>query len=494
MTAQPRNSLPSDPALLAELARASRRQFLAGTSGGMAMAALNLLATPTASAAALPTSGDGGLDLPHFPPRAKRVIYLCQSGGPSHLDLFDYKPEVAKRHGTPLPRTVMGTQRLTGMTSKQKQFLVAGPLRPFRQHGASGRWISDLLPHTAGVVDDMCIIKSMNTEAINHDPGITFLNTGSQQMGNASLGSWLSYGLGSDNSDLPAFVVLISQGNGKKPGQPIFSRLWSSGYLPSQHQGVRLRSGKEPVLYLDNPPGVTRQVRRDMLDDLSALNSLQVEKMGDPEIETRISQYEMAFRMQSSVPALVDLADESDATFDLYGPDSRQPGTYAANCLLARRLAERGVRIVQLFHRGWDQHVQLPKDLAAQCRDTDQASAALVTDLKQRGLLDDTLIVWCGEFGRTAYSQGKLGSGRDHHGRCFSMWMAGGGIRPGIEYGLTDEFGYNIAADGLHIRDLNATILNRLGIHHKRFSYSYLGLDQRLTGVEEAHVPPDILA
>jgi uncharacterized protein (DUF1501 family) len=388
----------------------------------------------------------------------------------------------------------MGTQRLTGMTSGQKDFLTAAPLRPFRQHGACGRWISDLLPHTARVVDDICVVKSMQTEAINHDPGITYLTTGSQQTGKASLGAWLSYGLGSTNADLPTFTVLISQGTGKKPGQPIFSRLWGSGYLPSKHQGVRLRAGRDPVLFLENPDSITRDVRRAMLDDLAQLNDWHAQATGDPEVETRINQYEMAYRMQTSVPGLMDLADESEATFALYGDQARQPGTYAANCLLARRLSERGVRVVQLFHRGWDQHDNLPTQLVNQCRDTDQASAALVSDLKQRGLLDETLVVWCGEFGRTAYSQGKLGNGRDHHGRCFSMWLAGGGIKPGIEFGTTDDFGYNIADGGVHIRDLNATLLHCLGIDHQRFSYSYQGLDQRLTGVEPATVQRQLLA
>ncbi len=470
-----------------------------GTSGGMATLAMGLLAADDAAAAStqlsLAKSTDQGLGrLPHFAARAKRVIYLCQSGGPSHIDLFDYKPTLVNKHGTPLPESVMGTQRLTGMTSGQKAFLVAKPLKPFRQHGDSGRWISDLLPYTAGVVDDLCFVKSMNTEAINHDPGITFLNTGSQQTGKASLGAWLSYGLGSTNRDLPTFTVLISQGTGKNPGQPIFSRLWGSGFLPSKHQGVRLRSGSNPVLYLQNPPSVSREVRRGMLDDLAELNAMQAAATGDPEIDTRINQYEMAYRMQTSVPDLVDMKDESEATFALYGPESRTPGTYAANCLMARRLVERGVRVVQLFHRGWDQHLNLPKELASQCRDTDQASAALVTDLRQRGLLEDTLVVWCGEFGRTAYSQGALGSGRDHHGRCFSMWMAGGGVNPGIEYGETDDFGYNIAANGVHIRDLNATLLHCLGIDHQRFSYSYQGLDQKLTGVEPANVKHELLA
>ncbi len=473
-----------------EFARFDRRQLLKGLTGGLTFAALESLCPNRARA----NTQRAIASMPHFTPRAKRVIYLCQSGGPSHLDLFDFKPRLESEHGTALPESIMGTQRLTGMTAGQSQFLTAGPLKPFRQHGQCGRWVSDLLPHTAKIADDICVIKSMNTEAINHDPGITFLNTGSQQMGHASLGAWLSYGLGSENQDLPSFVVLISQGSGKKPGQPIFSRLWGSGYLPSRHQGVRLRAGKDPVLFLRNPQHVDAATRRSMLDDLSRLNTIHWQATGDPEIETRIAQYEMAFRMQTSVPDLVDLSNETESTFELYGPESRIPDTYAANCLLARRLAERGVRIIQLFHRGWDQHEKLPEHLTNQCRDTDQPSAALIHDLKQRGLLDDTLVVWCGEFGRTAYSQGALGSGRDHHGRCFSMWLSGGGIKPGIEHGITDEYGYNVVDQGVHIRDLNALILHCIGIDHKRLTYNYQGLDQKLTGVEEAHIPLSLLS
>ncbi|MEM6798182.1 MAG: DUF1501 domain-containing protein [Planctomycetota bacterium] len=470
---------------------ASRRDLLRMLPGGMGLAALASLGAPRqalASVARPPAT------LPHFAPKAKRIIYLCQSGGPSHMDLWDYKPTLFAKHGDDLPPTVMGDQRITGMTSGQSRFRVAQPIAPFRQHGECGRWVSDLLPHTAKVVDEICVIKSMHTEAINHDPGITFLTTGTQQNGAASLGAWLSYGLGSENADFPAFLVLLSQGNGKNPGQPIFSRLWGSGYLPSKHQGVRLRSGADPVLYLNDTPGVDRETRRRMLDDLDSLNTQRRGVTNDPEIDTWIAQHEMAFRMQASVPDLVDLSDESDHTYRLYGEDARKPGTYAANCLLARRLCERGVRCVQLFHRGWDQHTKLDKDLRAQCRDTDQASAALITDLRRRGLLDETLVVWCGEFGRTAYSQGALGSGRDHHGRCFSMWMAGGGIKPGVEYGETDAFGYNVAADQVEVRDLNATLLHCLGIDSRRFSYLYQGLEQRLTGVEPSRVVTEVLA
>ena len=474
----------------------TRRQLFDRARNGIGAAALaSLLGINEANAAEEKQPSAGGLpELPHFPPTAKRAIYLFQSGGPSHIDLFDYKPNVQKMHGKELPPEVKGTQRVTGMTAGQKQFLTNAPIKPFQQHGKCGRWISDLLPHTAKIVDDIAVLKAVHTEAINHDPGITFINTGSQQVGHASLGAWLSYGLGSENDNLPAYMVLISQGTGKNPGQPIFARLWGSGYLPSKHQGVRLRPGANPVLYLSNPEGIDRAMRRGQLDDLAALNAKHAQRTGDPEIEARIAQYEMAYRMQTSVPDLTDLSDEPESTFELYGPESRQPGTYAANCLLARRMMERGVRFVQLFHRGWDQHVSLVPHLTNQCRDTDQASAALVMDLKQRGLLDETLVVWGGEFGRTAYSQGGLNSGRDHHGRCFSMWMAGGGVQGGTEYGQTDDFCYNVAADGMHIRDLNATILHTLGIDHNRLTFKHQGLQQRLTGVEPARVVKDILA
>ena len=396
-------------------------------------------------------------------------------------------------HGKPLPDSVKGTQRVTGMTAGQKQFLTNAPIKPFQQHGDCGRWVSDLLPHTAKVVDELAVLKAVHTEAINHDPGITFINTGNQQIGHPSLGAWLSYGLGSENQDLPGYMVLISQGTGKNPGQPIFSRLWGSGYLPSKHQGVRLRPGSNPVLHLSNPKGIDAEMRRAQLNDLAVLNGRHATLTGDPEIEARIAQYEMAYRMQTSVPGLTDMSDETDEVFDLYGPDSRKPGTYAANCLLARRMIERDVRCIQLFHRGWDQHNSLVTHLGNQCRDTDQASAALVADLKRRGLLEDTLVIWGGEFGRTAYSQGGLNKGRDHHGRCFSVWMAGGGIKPGIEYGETDEYCYNITNGGVHVRDMNATILALLGIDHQRLTYKFQGLEQRLTGVEPARVVDEVL-
>ena len=467
----------------------TRRTFLGKTAGGL-------------GAIALASLGNNGLPRregvgPHFAPKAKRVIYLFQSGGPSQIDLFDYKHGYRSLHGSELPKSVRGNQRVTGMTAGQASFPVVAPPFQFERFGEHGTWVSDLLPHTASVVDDLCILKGVHTEAINHDPGITFINTGDQQPGKASLGSWLSYGLGSGNRDLPSYVVMLSQGTGKNPGQPLFSRLWGSGFLPSNHQGVQLRPGRNPVLYLCNPDGIQQAGRRDMLDDLAKLNALRKDVTHDPEIDTRIAQYEMAYRMQTSVPDLADLSDEPESTFALYGEDARVPGTYAANCLLARRMAERGVRFVQLFHRGWDQHLNLEKELRAQSRDTDQASAALVTDLKRRGLLDDTLVVWGGEFGRTIYSQGTIGnpkSGRDHHGRCFTMWLAGGGVKRGFEYGRTDDFGWNVIEGGVHIRDLNATILHLLGLDHERLTFPYQGLDQRLTGVEPAKVVNKILA
>ncbi len=430
-------------------------------------------------------------------PKAKRIIYLFQSGGPSHVDLFDYKPILRKTHGTDLPDSVKGTQRVTGMTSGQPSFPVVAPFWEMKQCGAHQTWISEQLPYTQKIADDITILKSVNTEAINHDPAITFINTGTQQIGHASLGSWLSYGLGSENENLPAYMVMLSQGTGKNPGQPLFDRLWGSGFLPPSHQGVKLRPGSSPVLYLSNPAGIDRSQRRKLLDDLAKLNRGQAEEIGDPEIQARINSYEMAYRMQTSVPGLMDLSSETAKTFEMYGPQSKKPGSFAANCLLARRMTERGVRFVQLFHRGWDQHVSLKRQFPNQCLDVDQPSAALVQDLKQRGLLDETLVIWGGEFGRTVYSQGKIGSpsaGRDHHGRCFSIWMAGGGIKRGFEYGKTDDFCYNIVENPVHIRDMNATILHCMGIDHRRLTYKYRGLDAKLTGVEEAHVVHDILS
>jgi hypothetical protein len=429
------------------------------------------------------TRADG---LPHFAPKAKRVIYLFQSGAPSQMDLFDYKPALAKLRGSDLPDSVRKGQRLTSMTSRQERFPVAPSKFAFAQHGQCGAWISELLPHTAKIVDELCFIKSLHTEAINHDPAVTFFQTGAQLAGRPSIGAWLAYGLGSMNQDLPAFVVLISQGSGNPMDQPLYDRLWGSGFLPSKYQGVKFRSQGDPVLYLSNPDGITSVTRRRMLDDLATLNRMKLEQTGDPEIATRIAQYELAFRMQTSVPELIDLSHEPKSTFDLYGDDAKTPGTYAANCLLARRMAERGVRFIQLFHRGWDQHTNLPKQIVGQCKDTDRASAALVLDLKRRGLLDDTLVVWGGEFGRTVYCQGDLTAenyGRDHHPRCFTIWLAGGGIKPGMSFGTTDDFSYNIASNPVHVHDLQATILHCLGVEHTQLTYRFQGRDFRLTDV-----------
>jgi len=484
---------------LLDMNRLQTRRALFGTAAaGLGTMALGSMLHPEFLKAATGSiDSPGKRALPHFAPKAKRVIYLFQSGGPSHVDLFDYKPIMKDLHGQELPDSVRGSQRVTGMTARQSSFAFAAPLWDMKQCGQHGTWISDLLPHTQTIADDMTILRAVHTEAINHDPAVTFINTGSQQMGHASMGAWLSYGLGSENENFPAYMVLLSQGTGKNPGQPLFSRLWGSGYLPSSHQGVMLRPGANPVLYLKNPDGVSPAQRRDLLDRLARMNQMQAEETGDPEIHARIDAYEMAYRMQTSVPELTDLSDEPEATFDLYGPEARKPGSFAANCLLARRMAERGVRFVQLFHRGWDQHKNITAALPAQARDVDQASAALVKDLKDRGLLDDTLVIWGGEFGRTSYSQGKLGTpgaGRDHHGRCFSMWMAGGGIKPGFDWGQTDDWAYNVAEGGMHIRDVNATILHCLGIDHERFTFKFRGLSQRLTGVEHAHVNREILA
>jgi hypothetical protein len=412
------------------------------------------------------------------------------------MELFDYKPKLEALRGTELPDSIRTGQRLTAMTAAQTSFpIVPTSMFQFAQHGASRAWVSDLMPHTARVVDDLCFVKSMHTEVINHDPGITFFQTGFQIAGRPSMGSWLSYGLGSENQDLPAFVVMVSQGTGR-PGQPLHDRLWGSGFLPTHYQGVKFRSGKDPVLFLSNPPGIDGPTRRRFLDDLEKLNQKKSEEFGDPEIVTRIAQYEMAYRMQSSVPELTDVSNEPDRTFELYGPESRTPGTYAANCLLARRLAARDVRFVQLFHRGWDHHTRLPKAIRAQSMDTDQPSAALIQDLKERGLLDDTLVVWGGEFGRSVYCQGKFTSetyGRDHHPRCFTMWMAGGGVKSGLTHGETDEFSYNIIKDPVHVYDLHATMLHLLGIDHTKLTYRYQGRDFRLTDVH-GKVVKDLLA
>ncbi|MFO1053078.1 MAG: DUF1501 domain-containing protein [Planctomycetota bacterium] len=420
---------------------------------------------------------------PQFAPRCRRVISLFQSGAPSQLDLFDPKPELVRRNGEDLPASVRMGQRLTAMSGNQAKLPLAGSVFRFARHGESGAWISELLPQTAQIADRLCFVKSLHTEAINHDPAITFFQTGSQIAGRPSIGAWLDYGLGSDNRDLPAYVVLVTKGKG---GQPIYSRLWGAGFLPSRHEGVQLRAGADPVLWLQDPPGIDRDRRRRMLDDLRELNGIAQQREQDPELESRIAQFELAFRMQRSVPEVTDLRSEPDSTFALYGEDARNPGTFAANCLLARRLIERGVRFVQLFHRGWDQHGNLPNDIRTQCRETDRASAALVTDLARRGLLDDTLVAWGGEFGRTNYSQGKLTPtdyGRDHHPRCFTWWLAGGGVREGTSYGETDELGYNVARDPVHVHDLNATILRLLGIDHERLTWRFQGRDYRLTDV-----------
>jgi hypothetical protein len=458
----------------------ARRHFLGGALAGLGGIALGSLLAEEGRAA-------GGLPgVPHFPPRAKRVIVLFQSGAPSQMDLFDYKPKLADLRGRDLPASVRMGQRLTGMTATQESFPVAPSRFKFARHGKCGAWVSELLPHTAKMVDRLCFIRSMHTEAINHDPAVTFFQTGSQIAGRPSLGSWLSYGLGSLNNDLPTFVAMVSRGSGNPNDQPLYDRLWGSGFLPTRYQGVKFRPGGDPVLYLSNPAGLDRETRRRMLDDLSRLNSLRQEETNDPEVGTRIASYEMAYRMQASVPELTDLSREPRSIVEMYGPEARQPGTFAFNCLLARRLVERGVRFVQLFHRGWDHHVNLPKAITGQCRDTDQPSAALVRDLEQRGLLDETLVVWGGEFGRTVYCQGKLTAadyGRDHHPRCFTVWLAGGGIKAGVTHGETDEFSYNVVRDGVHVHDLQATLLHCLGIDHTRLTYKYQGRHFRLTDV-----------
>ncbi len=487
------DSRPFDPF------RMTRRYFFGRSAAGMGVAALAALLGEDLSAEdsgekGPPNVSYAGLPgMPHFAPKAKRVIWLFQSGGPSQMDLFDYKPKLAGWRGENLPDSIRMGQRLTGMTASQESFPVVSSLFKFQQHGASGAWISELLPHTAKVADELCIVKSMHTEAINHDPAITFFQTGGQIAGRPSIGAWLAYGLGSESQDLPAFVVMITQGG---TGQPLYDRLWGSSFLPTQYQGVKFRSVGDPVLYLSNPQGFDRSDRRHFLDALGSLNRMKLEEFGDPEISTRIAQYEMAFRMQSSVPELTDLAAEPEHVFKLYGEDAKKPGTFAANCLLARRLAERGVRFIQLFHRGWDQHLNLPRDLQKQCRATDQGAAALIQDLKERGMLDETLVIWGGEFGRTVYCQGRLTDddyGRDHHPRCFTMWLAGGGIKPGITLGETDDYCYNITKDPVHVHDLQATILHCLGINHTKLTFKYQGRNFRLTDVH-GNVVEKILA
>lgn len=463
----------------------TRRHFFGRLATGIGTAALGTLLNPALLAGLTAPRRVGGLPgLPHFAPKARRVIYLHMAGGPSQLELFDHKPALEKYHSSELPNSVRMGQRITTMTSGQSSFPVVRSLFKFSQHGQCGAWISELIPHIASIVDELCIIKTVNTEAINHDPAITYIQTGFQQPGRPCLGAWLSYGLGSENENLPAFIVMIS--NGKESDQPLYTRLWSSGFLPSEHQGVQFRGGGDPVLYLSNPPGITAEMRRRLLDSLARLNQRQYEAFGDPEIPTRIAQYEMAFRMQTSVPELVDISKEPAEVLELYGPDVKKPGSFAFNCLLARRMAERGVRFIQLYHRGWDQHGNLPRRIREQCQDCDQPSAALVKDLKQRGLLDETLVVWGGEFGRTVYCQGKIepdNYGRDHHGRCYTMWLAGGGVKAGLVYGETDDYGYNIVENPVHIHDLNATILHCLGINHERLTYRFQGRDFRLTDI-----------
>ena len=469
----------------------TRRQLFGLTARGIGGAALGtLLGQDLLAGAPLPQGArdprSGALaGLPHFAPKARRVIFLHQSGGPSQLETFDYKPELLRYQGTQIPDSVRQGQRVA-QTMGQSLLPIASSAYGFARHGKSGTWVSELLPHTAKIVDEISVIKTMHTDAINHDPAITFIQTGFQQPGRPSMGSWLSYGLGSENQSLPAFVVLLSQAHALNADQPLFSRLWASGFLPSAYQGVRFRGGSAPVLFLEDPPGVSRSARREMLNAIGQLNTLKREAYGDPEIDTRIAQYEMAYRMQTSVPDLMDASREPDSVFELYGPESRKPGTYAANCLLARRLAERDVRFIQLYHRGWDQHKDLPRDLALQCKGTDQPTAALITDLKQRGLLDDTLVVWGGEFGRTAFSQGKLTDanyGRDHHPRNFCMWVAGGGTKRGFVLGETDDFSYNVVSDPVSVFDLQATILHLLGIDHTKLTYRFQGRDFRLTDV-----------
>src|SRR5690349_5995052 len=467
----------------------TRRHFFGRSATGIGIAALSsLLSSEIASADTSVIPG-----YPNFPPTAKRVIYLFQHGAPSQLDLFDYKPGLTAKRGSDLPESVRMGQRLTGMTAYQAKFPTAPSIFKFAQYGESGAWLSELLPHTAKVVDDLAIIKSMQTEQINHDPAVTFCQTGFQLAGRPSIGSWIAYGLGSENKDLPAFIVMVSQGVGNT--QALADHMWNSGFLSTQYAGVKFRAGRDPVLFLSNPEGYGSPARRRFLDDLGKMNELNQHKYQDPEIATRIAQYEMAYRMQASVPELTDLSKEPDSIFEMYGPDSRKPGTFAANCILARRLAERGVRFIQLFHRGWDQHSNLPKEIAGQCRQTDQPSAALIQDLKQRGMLKDTLVIWGGEFGRTVYSQGTLTEtnyGRDHHPRCFSIWMAGGGIKPGQVYGETDDFSYNVTKNPVDVHDLHATILRCFGIDHTKLTYKYQGRRFRLTDVS-GHIVNDLL-
>ncbi len=473
----------------------NRRRFLSRLSLGLGSVALGSLLIPDLF------SGIGGEEelsfipgVPQFPPKAKRIIYLFQNGAPSQLESFDYKPKLREMMGQELPASIRMGQRLTGMTSGQKKFPLIGSFYDFKQYGDSRAWISDLFPHTAKIVDDICIVRSMHTEAINHDPALTFVQTGAQQGNRPSMGAWLSYGLGSENKNLPAFLVLLSRGKGN--GQGVYSKLWTNGFLDSIHQGVQFSSGESPVLYLNDPDGMNSTDRRKMLDKLSELNQISYDEFGDPEINTKVQQYEMAYRMQTAVPDIMDVSKEPEDIVKLYGPECLVPGTFAANCLLARKLSENGVRFVQLYHQGWDQHGNLPNEMAGQAKDVDRASAALITDLKQRGLLDETLVIWGGEFGRTNYSQGEFKKdnyGRDHHPRCFSIWMAGGGVKPGIVYGETDEFGYNIVKDPVHVHDFQATVLHQMGLDHEKLIFKHLGRRYRLTDVH-GKVIKDLIA
>ncbi|GAA4432507.1 DUF1501 domain-containing protein [Ravibacter arvi] len=464
----------------------SRRRFFSKLSLGIGGAALGSLLIPKLFEGNAEAQDDvlAGARLPHFAPKAKRIIYLFQNGAPSQLESFDYKPGLAGMLGKDLPPSVRNGQRLTGFTAGQASLPLVGSFTPFKQYGANGTWVSDLFPYTAQILDDICIVRSMHTEAINHDPAITFFQTGAQQGNRPSMGAWLSYGLGSENQNLPAFTVLISRGRGNSQG--VYAKLWSNGFLDSIHQGVQFNSGENPVLYLKDPKGMDPTDRRKMLDKLAALNQVAFEESGDPEINARIRQYEMAYRMQTAVPETLDLSRETDETFELYGPDSRKPGTFAANCILARKLSENGVRFVQLYHQGWDQHANLPWEITGQAKDVDQPAAALVTDLKRRGLLDETLVIWGGEFGRTCFSQGNITKGnygRDHHPRCFSIWMAGGGIKPGLVYGETDEFSYNVTQNPVHVHDFQATVLHQMGLDHEKLIFKHMGRRFRLTDV-----------
>lgn len=463
----------------------NRRSFLAKTAIGIGSLALGSLL----DACERGETETVNTLLPHFAPKAKRVIYLFQSGAPSQLELFDWKPKLREMHGQELPASVRQGQRLTGMTANQTNFPLIGSKIDFKQYGSNGAWVSDLMPHTAKIVDELCIIQSMHTEAINHDPAVTFFQTGNQQPGRPAIGSWMSYGLGSENSNLPAFLVLLSRGQGNI--QPLASRVWGSAFLPSIHQGVQLRGGADPVLYLKDPAGLDSLTRRQMLDQITRLNQQHLAEFGDPETSTRIAQYELSYRMQTAVPELMDISNESDSTFRMYGADAMVPGTYAANCLLARRLSERGVRFVQLYHMGWDAHYDVTGMTSRLAKDVDQASAALILDLKQRGLLEDTLVIWGGEFGRTNYGQGALNDnyGRDHHPRSFTIWMAGGGVKPGMVYGKTDEFGYNIEENPVHVHDFQATMMHLMGIDHERFTFLYQGRRFRLTDISGKVVP-----